>query len=305
MSKAFICSVTVNKSGAALDEDEIAFLKETMPCGVILFKQNCQSKEQVKALVESVKSILGPNALILVDQEGGKIQRLKPPIWKAHPAANSFVKEILQQSNRYPMVESSAYDMGVELAEVGINVDCFPVLDVPVSGASLIIGSRAYSDNPDEVATLGRWAAIGMKRSGVEPVIKHMPGHGRATVDSHKGLPVVDTDLKTLKETDFVPFVFNNDWKFGMVAHVVYSAIDPKEPASQSRKVVQEIIRDYIGFKGILMTDDLTMEALSGSFAERAKKAIDSGIDIVLICNDTLEDARRVSEVVPNISIGV
>lgn len=300
MSKAFICSVTVNKSGAALDADEIAFLKETQPCGVILFKQNCQSKEQVKALVESVKSILGPKALILVDQEGGKIQRLKPPVWKAHPAANSFASKPVDTEER---VEQAATIMGEELAEVGINVDCFPVLDVPVSGASLIIGSRAYSTNPTQVAILGRAAALGMMRSGVHPVIKHMPGHGRATVDSHHALPFVDTPLEELKKTDFIPFCYNYDIKFGMVAHVVYTAIDPKEPASQSRKVVQEIIRDYIGFKGLLMTDDLTMEALTGSFSERAKKAIDSGIDIVLICNDTLEDARQVAAVVPNITI--
>lgn len=301
MSKAFICSVTVNKSGAALDADEIAFLKETQPCGVILFKQNCQSKEQVKALVESVKSILGPKALILVDQEGGKIQRLKPPVWKAHPAANSFASKPVDTEER---VEQAATIMGEELAEVGINVDCFPVLDVPVSGASLIIGSRAYSTNPTQVAILGRAAALGMTRAGVHPVIKHMPGHGRATVDSHHALPFVDTPLEELKKTDFIPFRYNYDIKFGMVAHVVYTAIDPKEPASQSRKVVQEIIRDYIGFKGLLMTDDLTMDALSGSFSERANKAIDSGIDIVLICNDTLEDARQVANVVPDIDTG-
>lgn len=302
MSKAFICSVTVNKSGAALDADEIAFLKETQPCGVILFKQNCQSKEQVKALVESVKNILGSNAFILVDQEGGKIQRLKPPVWQAHPAANSF-KDILPLSKQYDAVTNAAYAIGVELAEVGINVDCFPVLDVPVAGASLIIGSRAYSNDPNQVGVLGRCAALGMMRSGVHPVIKHMPGHGRATVDSHHALPFVDTPLEELKRTDFVPFRYNYDIRFGMVAHVVYTAIDPKDPASQSRRVVQEIIRDYIGFKGILMTDDLTMDALSGSFSERAKKAIDSGIDIVLICNDTLEDARQVANVVPEIKL--
>lgn len=305
MSKAFICAATVNKSGAALDDAEIAFLKETMPCGVILFKQNCKSKEQVKALVESVKSILGPNALILVDQEGGKIQRLKPPVWKSWPAANSFLSSegITQEVKDNVII--SAYHMGQELAELGINVDCFPVLDVPVKGASLIIGSRAYSTDPDEVGILGREAAAGMQKAGVYPVIKHMPGHGRAMVDSHHALPIVETDIETLKATDFVPFLYNRDWKFGMVAHVVYTAIDSEEPASQSSKVVQEIIRDFMKFEGLLMTDDLTMDALTGSFAERAKKAIDSGIDIVLICNDTLEDARQVASVVPEITINL
>lgn len=302
MSKAFICSVTVNDNGAALDADEVAFLKETQPCGVILFKQNCQSKEQVTALVSSVKEILGPNALILVDQEGGKIQRLKPPVWKAHPAANTY-HLIPNPFERYEATVKSGEEIGKELAEVGINVDCYPVLDVPVSGASLIIGSRAYSTDPNEVAKLGRCAADGIRKTGVYPVIKHMPGHGRATVDSHKGLPVVDTDLETLKATDFVPFVANKDLPFGMVAHVVYTAIDAKAPATQSKKVVQDIIREYIGFKGILMTDDLTMDALKGSYATRAKKAVDAGIDIVLICNDTLDDARAVAKVVPEIDM--
>lgn len=302
MSKAFICSVTVNKSGAVLDEEEISFLKETQPCGVILFKQNCKNKEQVKALTDSVKEILGPNALILVDQEGGKIQRLKPPVWKQHPAANSYLSNGLTD-DVYDNVDNGAREIAKELVEVGINVDCFPVLDVPVSGSSLIIGSRAYSSEPDQVAVLGRLAGLGMKLSGVFPVIKHIPGHGRATVDSHHALPFVDTSLEELKNTDFVPFVFNNDFAFGMVAHVVYTAIDANEPASQSKTVIQSIIRDYIGFKGLLMTDDLTMDALSGSFKERAKKAIDAGIDIVLICNDTLDDAREVASVVPEITI--
>lgn len=302
MSKAFICSVTVNKSGAALDDDEIAFLKETQPCGVILFKQNCKSKDQVKALVQSVKDILGPKALILVDQEGGKIQRLKPPVWEAHPAASSYIDS--GDPDPEAAVTLNAKAMGEELKEVGINVDCFPVLDVPVSGASMIIGSRAYSDDPYTVAALGRCAAFGMMQSGVYPVIKHMPGHGRATVDSHKALPTVTTSIQELESTDFVPFKFNNDFPFGMVAHVVYTAIDPNAPASQSRDVVQKAIRGSIGFKGLLMTDDLTMEALSGSFSERAKKSIDAGIDIVLICNDTLEDAREVAKVVPDINLG-
>lgn len=304
MAKAFICSVTVNKSGAALDADEIAFLKETQPCGVILFKQNCKSKEQVKALTQSVKDILGPNTMILVDQEGGKIQRLRPPVWKEHPAASSYLTNANNDLTTAILnVNQGAIDLSNELLEVGINVDCFPVLDVPVSGASLIIGSRAYSNNATEVAILARTASLGMRSTGVLPVIKHIPGHGRATVDSHHALPFVDTSLEELKKTDFIPFKYNYDVSLGMVAHVVYTAIDKDAPASQSRKVVQDIIRDYIGFKGLLMTDDLTMDALTGSFSERAKKSIDAGIDIVLICNDTLEDARQVASVVPNIEI--
>lgn len=304
MSKAFICSVTVNDDGGALDYDEIQFLKETQPCGVILFKQNCKNKAQLKELTDSVKAILGPNALILVDQEGGKIQRLKPPVWKAHPAANSYLSSANGDLTKAILnVNQGAAELSKELSEVGINVDCYPVLDVPVSGASLIIGSRAYSNDPGEVAILGRSAAISMRNSGVFPVIKHMPGHGRATVDSHKGLPVVNTSLDELKKTDFIPFTYNNDITFGMVAHVVYTSIDSDAPASQSKKVVKGIIRDYMKFKGLLMTDDLTMEALTGSFADRAKKAIDAGIDIVLICNDTLEDARAVANVVPDIKI--
>lgn len=299
MPKAFICSVTVNHDGGALDEAEKAFLKETQPCGVILFKQNCKDKKQLKALVDSVKEILGPKALILVDQEGGKIQRLKPPVWKQHPAANSYITAHDVELE----VTKGAKAIGQELAEVGINVDCFPVLDVPVSGASLIIGSRAYSSDPYEVASYGRCAAFGMMSAGVYPVIKHMPGHGRATVDSHKALPVVNTSIQELEGSDFIPFIFNKDIPFGMVAHVVYTAIDADEPASQSRKVIQDIIRGFIGFKGLLMTDDLTMDALSGTFEERAKKAIAAGIDIVLICNDTLDDARQVANVVPEIKL--
>jgi len=299
--KAFICAL----HSSTLGDDEKKFLTEHQPWGIIIFGYSARTKEQLTTLINDIKSVLGNDTMILVDQEGGRIQRLKPPAWKVHPAARSYIDAApnhLVTNETLLEVMNGAQDIATELKEVGINVDCFPDMDVPVPGANDVIGDRAYSEDTAQVAILARAAAFGLMQGGALPVIKHMPGHGRATVNSHLALPTVTESIDVLKSTDFLPFKLNADLPMGMVAHIVYSAIDSTEPASQSAKVVNEVIREHIGFKGILMTDDLTMEALSGTYAERAQKAIAAGIDIVLICDEfkdqsTIDVANNVPEI--------
>jgi beta-N-acetylhexosaminidase len=289
--RAFVCGC----SGLTLTEDERAFLRETDPFGLILFKRNVESRQQVKALADAFRDCVGrDNAAILIDQEGGRVQRLGPPEWRAYPSAARLGQGARPLEQRAKLTELSARIMAHDLRELGINVDCLPVLDVPARGSHNVIGDRAYGDTPDVVAALGRAAAQGLLRGHVLPVIKHVPGHGRAMADSHMELPIVAAPIEALRETDFVPFKANADLPAAMTAHVVYQVLDAERPATLSPIVVDQIIRQEIGFGGLLISDDLSMRALKGSFRERAEGLFAAGVDIALHCNGDLTEAAEV-----------
>ncbi|TLG75128.1 beta-N-acetylhexosaminidase [Methylocystis sp. B8] len=293
--RAFICGL----KGVALDEEERAFLRDSAPWGVILFRRNIDAPEQVARLTAEVRDALGRHAPILVDQEGGRVQRLGPPHWRAYPAAARFEQAAKDAAQAERLAWLGARLIAHDLRQVGIDVDCLPVLDTPAEGSHSIIGDRAYSRDPARVAAIGRAAAEGLMAGGVAPVMKHIPGHGRARADSHMELPAVDASREDLERIDFAPFKTNADLPMAMSAHVVYTTIDPTAPGTLSKTVVHKIIRGHIGFDGLLMTDDLSMKALSGSFRERAERAIGAGCDVVLHCNGELAEARPVAEGAP------
>lgn len=278
-------------AGPTLSLQEKDFFKKTQPLGFIIFERNCQNPEQLKSLVNDLKSTLKHQDIpILIDQEGGRVVRLKPPFWKSRPAAKSF-------TNSQDVFEN-AKAIGEELLKVGINVNCAPCADLLIEGADGIIGDRAFSDDPNIVSEYATAMVKGLEAAGVTAVIKHLPGHGRAPVDSHEELPVVETSLTDLRRCDFIPFkalskLSNKAW--GMTAHVIYSDIDKQHVATNSKKIISEIIRKEIGFKGFLVSDCLTMKALSGSFADKAKTVIQAGCDAVLMCQGTLEEYAEVA----------
>lgn len=283
-------------SGHRLTEAERAFFAEARPWGVILFRRNIDSPDQVRALTAELRDSIGDqHAPILIDQEGGRVQRMGPPHWPKYPPGNAFLKATNDPLAARELVRLGARLMAHDLKAVGINVDCLPVLDVPVPGAHDIIGDRAYAHDPSTVAQLGRAAAEGMLAGGVLPVIKHMPGHGRAFADSHHDLPVVHADFAVLDGWDFAPFKALSDMPLAMTAHVVFDAIDPKRPATTSKKAVR-LMRAHLGFGGLIMTDDLSMKALSGSLRDRAEGALKAGCDVVLHCNGDLDEMRQVAE---------
>lgn len=283
-------------SGLTVTEAEHALFADTRPWGFILFRRNVDTPDQVRALVEALRaSIDDHNAPILIDQEGGRVQRLGPPHWPQYPPGSAYLKAAKDPAKARELVRLGARLMAHDLKALGITVDCVPVLDVPVPGAHDIIGDRAYADDPATVALLGRAAAEGMLAGGVLPVIKHMPGHGRAFADSHKALPVVHADFETLDAWDFMPFKALSDMPIAMTAHVVYCAVDPKRPATTSKKTIR-MMRHHLGFSGLLLTDDLSMNALSGSLTERARTALKAGCDIVLHCNGDLAEMGQVAE---------
>jgi beta-N-acetylhexosaminidase len=288
-------------SGLTLSSAEWQFLQDVRPCGLILFQRNCNNPAQVKALIESFKDAVGSSdLLILVDQEGGRVQRMKPPHWRSLPPASAFGALYKESPERGIRAAKAASQLvALELARNGFNVNCAPVLDVPIEGAHDVIGDRAYAADPAIVAALGRAVAEGLLSGGVLPVIKHLPGHGRATLDSHKGLPVIDVSLETLRATDFLPFKALADMPAALTAHVVLTAIDAKHPASCSPDVVRDIIRGEIGFDGLLMNDDIGMGALGGTIAQRADAVLDAGHDVVLHCSGILEEMRQVAGCVP------
>jgi beta-N-acetylhexosaminidase len=293
--RAFICGL----KGVALDEEERAFLRDAAPWGLILFRRNIDAPEQVARLTAEIRDVLGRHAPVLVDQEGGRVQRLGPPHWRAYPAAARFELAAADEAQAERLAWLGARLIAHDLRQVGIDVDCLPVLDTPAEGSHNIIGDRAYSRDPARVAAIGRSAAEGLMAGGVAPVMKHIPGHGRARADSHMELPAVEASREDLERVDFAPFKTNADLPMAMSAHVVYTRIDQEAPATLSKAVVGEIIRRHIGFNGLLMTDDLSMKALSGSFRERAERAIGAGCDIALHCNGDLSEARAVAEGAP------
>jgi beta-N-acetylhexosaminidase len=281
-------------AGPRLTADEAAFFREVRPWGFILFKRNVETPDQVRTLTAALRETVGDAAApVLVDQEGGRVQRLGPPHWRRYPPGRAYA-ELADPLQRREMARLGGRLIAHDLAALGVNVDCAPVLDVPVAGAHDIIGDRAYGATPEEVATLGRAAAEGLIAGGVLPVIKHIPGHGRAQSDSHEALPVVVASRAALEAADFAPFQVNSDMPMAMSAHVVFTAIDPAAPATQSAKVVR-LIRRELGFDGLLMTDDLSMKALKGDFAGRARAALDAGCDVVLHCNGGMAEMTAVA----------
>lgn len=291
--------------GLILSDDERAFLREAEPAGMIIFRRNCADPAQLLALTDSLRDLLGRDDLpILIDQEGGRVARMRPPEWQAFPAAERFDDLYrIAPSSAIEATRSNARALGLMLRQCGINVDCLPLLDVRQPGATDIIGDRALGAEPMQVAALGRAVLDGLASAGVVGVVKHMPGHGRALVDSHKELPVVSASAEEL-ETDLEPFERLSSAPMGMTAHVVYEAWDAERPASLSPTVIRDIIRGRIGFDGWLMSDDLGMEALAGDMGHRAAGVVAAGCDVALHCSGKLEEMVAVANAVPAMSGG-
>ena len=290
-------------AGSVLTGEERKFLKDAKPWGLIVFKRNIESRVALRALTDDFRTAVGWQAPVLVDQEGGRVQRLGPPHWSSYPPGAAY--GALYDRDRDLGLAAAmlgARLIAADLAEVGIDVDCAPIADVPVAGADPIIGDRAYGTDPAKVAAIAGAVAAGLLRGGVLPVLKHIPGHGRATADSHEKLPVVGTDRATLEASDFAAFRPLNALPLGMTAHVVFSAIDPVAPATTSVTIVRDVIRDSIGFSGLLMSDDISMGALSGSIGERTKAAIAAGCDMVLHCNGKMNEMLAVAAAVPELA---
>jgi beta-N-acetylhexosaminidase len=294
--RAFITGL----AGTTLTPAERAFLRESQPWALIVFTRNIENPAQVCRLTSSFRDAVGREAAVLVDQEGGRVQRLGPPDWPAYPPGAAYGHIY----DRNPALGLKAAYLGArliaaDLRAVGIDVDCLPIADVPVADADAIIGDRAYGTNAAKVTALARSVADGLLAGGVLPVLKHIPGHGRATADSHHALPVVDADLATLAATDFAAFQPLADLPLGMTAHVVYTAIDPIAPATTSVTLVRDVIRGRLDFRGLLMSDDISMGALSGAIENRARAAIAAGCDLILHCNGRLDEMHAVASAVP------
>jgi beta-N-acetylhexosaminidase len=299
-SRAFITGL----SGTDLSADERAFIQAERPWGFILFKRNVETPKQVALLVGELKECAGRAEVpILIDQEGGRVQRLGPPHWPAYPPGALFgTLYDLDPALGRSAARLSARLIAADLGELGITVDCLPLADVPAAGADAVIGDRAYGTEPEKVAAIARAVTEGLQEGGVLPVLKHIPGHGRATADSHLRLPTVDTPKNELERTDFAAFQPLAELPMAMTAHVVFSALDPVHPATTSATIVRQVIRGVIGFQGLLMSDDVSMNALSGSIAERTRAIFSAGCDMVLHCNGKLDEMREVAAETPELS---
>ncbi|WP_371194761.1 beta-N-acetylhexosaminidase [Glaciecola sp. SC05] len=297
-------NIIVSCSGLRLSADEIALFSELKPWAVILFARNIQSPDQLTALLDDFRGAFGQNELmVLLDQEGGRVSRLPQTHWRVPPSPQVFSK--LYQHNKQDALQACYLNnvlIGHELKSAGINVNCAPMLDIPQVDAAGIIHERAFGDSLEQVIALGAEVIKGLQYAAVEPVMKHIPGHGRGRTDSHFQLPQVEADLAILKKVDFVPFVQFNHLSMAMSAHIVYQDIDPELPGSISPKVINEIIRKQIGFDGLLMTDDINMHALTGSIAERSHAAFDAGADVVLHCSGDFVEMKSLLPVVSELS---
>ena len=294
--RAFITGL----AGASLTTAERHFVQEAAPFGLILFKRNVTTPDALRRLVDEFRAAVGRQAPVLVDQEGGRVQRLGPPHWPTYPPGAAYGAVF----DRDPDAGRRAARLGGrlianDLAQLGIDVDCAPVADLPAADADPVIGDRAYGADPAKVATLAGAFAAGLMQGGLLPVLKHLPGHGRAMADSHQRLPVVTADRTTLDATDFAAFRPLAGLPLGMTAHVVFTAVDPVAPATTSANIVKHVIRDSIGFTGLLMSDDISMNALSGSLSERTRAAIAAGCDVVLHCNGELSEMVEVAAEAP------
>jgi beta-N-acetylhexosaminidase len=299
-SRAFITGV----SGLELSATEREFIRGTRPWGFILFKRNIETPDQVSALVRELRDCLGEaDAPVLIDQEGGRVARLGPPHWPAYPPGATFgALYDLDRALGLKGARLSSRLIAADLIDLGITVDCLPLADVPVAGADAVIGNRAYGTEPAKVAAIARAVTEGLEQGGVVPVLKHIPGHGRATADSHHQLPTVDTSRKELERTDFAAFQPLADLPMAMTAHVVFSALDPAQPATTSATIIRQVIRGGIGFQGLLMSDDVSMNALAGSIAERTRAIVNAGCDMVLHCNGKLDEMRDVAHETPELA---
>jgi beta-N-acetylhexosaminidase len=297
--RAFITGL----AGPKLADAERQFLKDAQPWGLIVFKRNIADPGSLRRLIEDFRATVGWQAPVLIDQEGGRVQRLAPPHWPDYPpgAAYGALYDRDRQSG-LAAARLGARLIAADLADLGIDVDCTPIADVPVAGADPIIGDRAYGATPDKVAAIAGAVAAGLLEGGVLPVLKHIPGHGRATADSHHRLPVVSAARATLDTTDFAAFRPLAGLPLGMTAHVVFTAIDPVAPATTSATIVRDVIRDSIGFAGLLMSDDVSMGALSGSLAERTRAALAAGCDVVLHCNGQMDEMAAVAAEAPELA---
>jgi beta-N-acetylhexosaminidase len=299
-SRAFITGV----SGPELTAAEREFIAAERPWGFILFKRNIETPAQVILLVRELRAAIGnPDAPVLIDQEGGRVQRLGPPHWPVYPPGAAFgVLYDIDRAAGLTAARLSARLMAADLVDLGVTVDCLPLADVPVAGADAVIGNRAYGTEPEKVAAIARAVTEGLEQGGILPVLKHIPGHGRATADTHFRLPEVDTSKAELERTDFAAFQPLADLPMAMTAHVVFSALDPAQPATTSATIIQQVIRGVIGFQGLLMSDDVSMNALAGSIAERTRAIIAAGCDMVLHCNGKLDEMREVARETPELS---
>ena len=299
-TRAFITGV----SGPELSATEREFIRSERPWGFILFKRNIETPEQVIILVQELRKVVGePDAPVLIDQEGGRVQRLGPPHWPVYPPGAAFgTLYDIDRALGLSAARLSARLIAADLAELGITVDCLPLADLPVAGADAVIGNRAYGTEPAKVAAIARAVTQGLEQGGILPVLKHIPGHGRATADTHFRLPEVDTAKTELERTDFAAFQPLADLPMAMTAHVVFSALDPAHPATTSATIIEQVIRGVIGFQGLLMSDDVSMNALSGSIAERTRAIFAAGCDVVLHCNGDLDEMREVAAETPELS---
>jgi beta-N-acetylhexosaminidase len=298
-ARAFITGL----AGTSLTAEERVFLREARPWGLILFKRNIQDKIQVAGLIGEALLESGSDAPVLVDQEGGRVQRFGPPHWPAYPPGAAYARLYDRDRDRgLRAAWLGARLIASDLLPLGVNVDCLPLADVPVPGADSVIGDRAYGTAPDKVAAIAGSVAEGLMAGGVLPVLKHIPGHGRGNADSHLKLPVVHADRATLEATDFAAFRPLKKLPLGMTAHVVFTAFDTVLPATTSPVMIREVIRGSIGFDGLLMGDDVSMGALSGTIAERARASLAAGCDLVLHCNGKLDEMRQVAAEAPELA---
>lgn len=294
-------AVVLGCAGERLSAEERRFFAAADPLGFVLFRRNCRNRDQLRALVEELRLCVGrADAPVLIDQEGGRVARLRPPEWRLYPAAAQIAA--LPDPLAAEAVRLDARLIAGDLAELGITVDCAPVLDLPERDADPVIGDRAFGGEPTRVAQLGRAFCDGLLAGGVLPVIKHIPGHGRARVDSHQACPLVDADRASLAERDFAPFRALSAMPWAMTAHIVYAAIDDAAPATFSRRVIDTIIRGEIGFEGVLVSDDIAMGALDGRLGERTCRALSAGLDVVLHCNGVMAEMAEIVDAAPPLS---
>ncbi len=289
-------------SSTILSDEEKYFFAKNGPIGFIVFARNIQNKIQLKKLTDSLREIMEGEVLILVDQEGGRVARLKGDDWPNYPSSEHFANIYLQDQKlaKEELFKNFAA-IAKDLIEIGVNLDCAPVLDILTPKTHQIIGDRAYGRDPKQVSELAKTVCDALTSNNIYPVIKHIPGHGRASSDSHLELPIVDASLAELEKSDFIPFQNLRDAKFAMTAHVLYSKIDANKPATLSSKII-DIIRNYIGFKNILMSDDISMKALSGGNQEKTTAILKAGCDLILHCNGIMKEMLEINSVLPNLN---
>lgn len=299
-NRAFITGV----SGLKLSARERVFIASERPWGFILFKRNVENPVQVTALIDQLRDAVGDaDAPVLIDQEGGRVQRFGPPNWPTYPPGAAFGRLYdIDPTQGLKAARLSARLIADDLLQTGVTVDCLPLADVPVEGADAVIGNRAYGTEPSKVAAIARAVTEGLEEGGILPVLKHIPGHGRATADTHFKLPVVDATEPELEKTDFAAFRPLADLPMAMTAHVVFSAYDAAHPATTSATMIERVIRGLIGFQGLLMSDDVSMNALAGTIAERTRAIFGAGCDMVLHCNGKMDEMQDVARETPELS---